>query len=336
MIRVKRDDFVVGLVILATIVIVTVAALWVKQADLGHRRHELAVRVRDVGGTQLGTPVVIRGVRAGRVDRMTLADGGWVELRLVLDDEVRLPDDPVVVLNEASLFGEWQATVMERGTLPPDADVRRQIAEADDGSEMVPGATLPDIAKLTTVAGRIAGDVATVAKRVEVAFDDQAARELRSSIRNVADLSADLSSTVRAQSRNLDAATRDLRVGVGSVKDAAGSVARVAARVDSSVASGTLARIVADMADAAEQLRASTARIDEMSRRLDRSQLHLESVLARSDSVLAKVNAGQGSVGLLVNDSALYQHADSLVLQLRQLVADVKANPKRYVNVKLF
>ena len=334
--RTRRDDFIVGLVILATMVLVAVAALWVKQADIGRRRHELAVRVRDVGGAQLGTPVVIRGVRAGRVDRMSLAEGGWVELRIVLDHDVRMPADPVVMLNEASLFGEWQATVLERGALPPDADVRRQIAEADAASDLVPGATLPDIAKLTTVAGRIAGDVAAVAQRVEVAFDDQAARELRSSIRNVAELSADLSTTVRAQSRNLDVATRDLRDGVGSVRDAAASVARVAARVDSSTSTGVLRRMVDDMAGAAAQLRATTARLDEMSLRLDRSQLRLESVLARSDSVLEKVNGGRGSVGLLVNDSSLYQNADSLVVQLRQLVADVRSNPKRYVNLKLF
>jgi phospholipid/cholesterol/gamma-HCH transport system substrate-binding protein len=334
--RPRKDDFVVGLVILATVALVAMATLWVKQADVGRRRYEIAVRVRDVGGAQLGTPVVIRGVRAGRVDRLTLTDGGWVELRIVLEGDTKLPADPVVVLNEASLFGEWQATVMERSALPPDDEVRRQVAEADAGSSLVPGATLPDIAKLTTVAGRIAGDVAAVAGRVEVAFDDSAARELRSSIRNVADLSADLSTTVRAQSRNLDAATRDLRAGVGSVRDAAGSVARVAARVDSSVSTGALRHIVDDMADAATQLRSTTARLDEMSRRLDRSQLHLESVLARSDSVLAKVNGGRGSVGMLVNDSSLYRNADSLVVQLRQLVTDVRANPKRYVNVKLF
>lgn len=332
----RRDDFVVGLVILATAVVVTIAALWVRQADVGRRRHHLAVRVRDVGGAQLGTPVVIRGVRAGRVERMALADGGWVELRLALDGDVRLPAQPVVILNEASLFGEWQATVLDREALPPDADVRRQIAEAGGDPALVPGATLPDIAKLTTVAGRIAGDVAAVAERVEVAFDDQAARELRSSIRNVADLSAELSTTVHAQSRNLDAVARELRTGVVSVRDAAGSVARVAARVDSSVASGTLARIVSDMSAASSRLRDATVRIDSMSMRLDQTQRNLDSFLARSDSVVGKINMGEGSLGLLVNDPSLYRNTDSLALQLRQLVGDVRANPKRYVNLRLF
>ena len=31
-----------------------------------------------------------------------------------LDRAVQLPADPVVLLNESSLFGDWQATVVER------------------------------------------------------------------------------------------------------------------------------------------------------------------------------------------------------------------------------
>ena len=52
--------------------------------------------------------------------------------------------------------------------------------------------------------------------------------------------------------------------------------------------------------------------------------------------MFSKVNSGQGSLGLLVNDAALYRNTDSLVAELRALVADVKKNPKRYINVKVF
>lgn len=57
---------------------------------------------------------------------------------------------------------------------------------------------------------------------------------------------------------------------------------------------------------------------------------------AHSDSVMAKVNSGRGTLGLLVNDPSLYYRSDSLVAQMRSLFADIKANPKRYVNVRIF
>ena len=73
-----------------------------------------------------------------------------------------------------------------------------------------------------------------------------------------------------------------------------------------------------------------------MSRQLTRSQGRLDSVLMTTDSVITKINTGQGSVGLLVNDPSLYHHSDSLVVELRALVADFKANPKKYVNLRIF
>jgi phospholipid/cholesterol/gamma-HCH transport system substrate-binding protein len=73
-----------------------------------------------------------------------------------------------------------------------------------------------------------------------------------------------------------------------------------------------------------------------MSRQLTRSQGRLESLLVSTDSVMSKINAGQGSAGMLVNDPRLYRNTDSLVTDLRALIADLKANPKKYVNVRIF
>ena len=43
-----------------------------------------------------------------------------------------------------------------------------------------------------------------------------------------------------------------------------------------------------------------------------------------------------GALGLLLNDPHLYRSSDSLVIELRALVADMKKNPRRYLNVKVF
>jgi len=114
------------------------------------------------------------------------------------------------------------------------------------------------------------------------------------------------------------------------------TVQRVAERVDSSTATGEVRRIVADIATAAQQLKETSDEVRTMSRQLTRSQGRLESVLTTTDSVMFKINTGQGSIGLLVNDPTLYRRSDSLVVDLRALVADFKANPKKYVNLRVF
>ena len=332
----RANDFIVGLTIIVTTIILIGAVLWVQQSDLGQKRRNVIARFRDVGNVRIGAQVVIRGVKAGRVERLELAPNGWVEARLALDPTAELPANPVVLLNESSLFGEWQATILGRDALPRDEAVARQIAEADQGGGRLPGATLPDIAQLTAVAGRIAGDVATVAERVEVAFDDRAARELRASIKNFAELSTVLANTVREQSKNMHDMSADVQDGVQSLVAASKDVRSISARFDSTTARGEVQQIVADAATAAKEMRETSRRLLEISGRLGSSEERLHRFIANSDSVMSKINRGDGSLGLLVNDPALYRNADSTLRELQALIGDMRRNPKKYVNVRIF
>lgn len=332
----RSNDFVVGLVVVVTTVLLVVATVWVQQSDLGNRQREITARLRDVGGIRVGGAVVVRGVRAGRVKSVELADDGWVHMTMTLERDVPLPAEPAALLSASSLFGEWQVTVLDRGALPRDRDVRRQIADASGTRRLVPGAVLPDIAQLTAVAGRIASDVAEVSERVGTAFDDRAARELRASIANFADLSGELARTVHRESSSLEDITGDVHEGVQTLNRTAASLAAIASRVDTSASQGELRQMVADAAVTARQLREASADLRATTRRLAAMQGSAEQLLARSDSVMGKVNAGEGSLGLFVNDPSFYRHGDSLLVQLQALVTDVKQHPKRYITVELF
>ena len=332
----RKNDFVVGLAVLVVSALVIVTVLWLKQSNLRNSSRQVVVRARDVGGLALGNPVVVRGVRAGRIDAIALGDSGWVNITLGVDRDITMPRDPVVLLFASSLFGEWQATIADAAALPSDVDLRSHIAEARTRHDTLAGAVLPDIAQLTAVAGRIAGDVANVSQRVQVAFDDRAAGELRQSIRNFAQLSNELATTVRKQSLNLDSLSSNANVGVSKILSAAATIDRIAARVDSSTSEDQLRQIVKNTQNAAKELVAATTRLRMISDSASSTQSKLHSVMAQADSLFAKVNSTRGSLGLLVNDSKLYHNTDSLIVELRALVADVKKNPKKYVNVKVF
>ncbi|MGH7647826.1 MAG: MlaD family protein, partial [Gemmatimonadaceae bacterium] len=195
----RGNDFIVGLVVIGAVVAIVLFSLWLSQAKLGSSERDVVARFTDVGNAKVGNAVVIRGVQAGRIQSIELETTGWVLVKMTLDPNLKLPSNPVVVLSESSMFGEWQATIMERSAAPDDADVQQQLAQsaAVGRSGAIPGARLPDIAQLTAVAGRIAGDMSRVADRFQVAFDDRAAAELRQSIRNFADMSAELERTAR-------------------------------------------------------------------------------------------------------------------------------------------
>lgn len=333
----RSNDWLVGATVLGGMAMIVAATLWLQQAELGQERASVTARFRDVGNMSIGNQVVIRGVQAGRIEAITLVDSGWVTARLSLDPGIKLPPDPVVLIQAATLFGEWQAVVTRREAAPQIREVYSQLDDSVNAPKgALPGAVLPDIAQLTSVAGGIAGNVASVSERVRTAFNDSAARELRLTIRNFSTMSTELTRTVRTQSQNLDMLAAGVREGVGDLSAGAAALQRSLGRLDSATSQGEIAEILQETQRAAVSLRETAERINAISRSLAGSEGNLNSILVRTDSIMRRVERGEGSLGLLFRDPSLYRNSDSLILDMRSLLADLQKNPKRYINLSIF
>lgn len=62
----------------------------------------------------------------------------------------------------------------------------------------------------------------------------------------------------------------------------------------------------------------------------------LELTIANFKSLSETLNNGEGTLGKLLNDDALYDNLEHATKQMEELLQDVKLNPKRYINVSLF
>jgi phospholipid/cholesterol/gamma-HCH transport system substrate-binding protein len=62
----------------------------------------------------------------------------------------------------------------------------------------------------------------------------------------------------------------------------------------------------------------------------------LRATSGKIDVIMAKVDSGNGSVAKLLNDPGAYNDVRMLLQRMDSLVADIKKNPKRYINVKIF
>ncbi|SVB40853.1 uncharacterized protein METZ01_LOCUS193707, partial [marine metagenome] len=71
------------------------------------------------------------------------------------------------------------------------------------------------------------------------------------------------------------------------------------------------------------------AAIAEMGENLDSATESLRSVLARIDS-------GQGTLGRLSTDEALYESLNSAAETLAVLLKDLQENPSKYINLSIF
>lgn len=88
-------------------------------------------------------------------------------------------------------------------------------------------------------------------------------------------------------------------------------------------------------------LSSTTGNLDEFSANLKNMPLdstinNLNGTIANLQNLTNKLNDKNSSLGLLLNDKSLYNNADHAVASLDSLFIDVKKNPKRYINLKIF
>ncbi len=55
----------------------------------------------------------------------------------------------------------------------------------------------------------------------------------------------------------------------------------------------------------------------------------------RMDKLMAGLNAGEGTAGQFLRDKQLYDNLNKVVVEMHNLVNDIRADPKKYLNVKV-
>jgi phospholipid/cholesterol/gamma-HCH transport system substrate-binding protein len=111
---------------------------------------------------------------------------------------------------------------------------------------------------------------------------------------------------------------------------------------------GALGRLLNDptlyneMVETTDELQRLTAQIEggqgTIGNLLKNPELYVRmtNVVARADSLLDRIDAGQGTAGRMLNDQSLYERLDKLVVDLQNLIQDIRDNPRKFFNLKVF
>ena len=128
--------------------------------------------------------------------------------------------------------------------------------------------------------------------------------EMRATITQLTKLVSQLSAVATEQSAQLTRTQETLR--------------RTIASVDTVKIDSTLTNV-----------RATSAQLEQLSRDLKETN-------SKVQGVIDKASTGNGTVGRLMNDDALYRRLDTLLLRFDSLAADIKKNPRKYINLRIF
>ena len=199
----------------------------------------------------------------------------------------------------------------------------------------------------TTVA--ISGDTLIADKQLEIT--EQVNQEILPLKRKAEELISQLDTAIQFVQFILNEDTRDdLKNSFASINKAMANLERTSLRLDTLVASekskissifskvdqitGTLAQnsgqidnIIANFSTVSDSL----AHADIVAT-IDQTKQTMQDV----SEIMDKINNGEGTMGLLVNDTVLYRNLSQSASALDRLITDVKNNPYRYVHVSVF
>jgi phospholipid/cholesterol/gamma-HCH transport system substrate-binding protein len=105
-------------------------------------------------------------------------------------------------------------------------------------------------------------------------------------------------------------------------QEAVASLASAASRLDSTLASPDLARAVAQLDEVTESLNEMVVGLGDATRGLA--------------AIMAKIEGDSGSLGRMVNDTAMYAEVVGLTKSLRLLLDDMRERPQRYFSLSVF
>jgi len=295
----------IGIGVLAAAVIFIAGVVYLRGIDLRSKQYELKVFYRNVNGLKEGDVVSVAGLAIGRVESMSLAGRG-INVLLSIQTKVHLPRDSKAILKSESIMG---GKFIE---IAPGTD-QGMLANGDS----LGGLYEADLSELTATLSPITSNVLGILENVNSTFDQPTRQRIQRIVADLEQSSGRLEEVIRAGGRSADASFAELSA---FSRDLAG-----AARTIDTIAH-----------DERLNIDTSVTSFARWSRNMERVSAQLETAATSLNAVLGKVGRGEGTLGMLVQDERLYNHLDSLSMNLNLLVRDLRENPGRYVRLSLF
>lgn len=300
-----KKELKIGILAIVVLAATFFVINFLRGRDLFNKEYELVSTYGDVQGLLPSSPVYIKGYKAGTVaDVRYSSEKSAFDVVCSVSRDFPVPEDSRMTIYSADLMGGKAIRI----------DLGNSSSMAADGARLAPSVS-PDM--LSSIA---AGIEPLISKGTDVL------ENLDSALTNLnLTLSPENRKSLRSIMVNLDRTAADVQSIAGSVSDKSDDVSlflenlqELSARLNSVVA------------------KADTAMTDIRGVAADLNSADIAALVRNIDSLLAKIQGSEGTVGRLVNDDSVYVSVDSLVSDISRLVRKIEENPKKYVRISVF
>lgn len=271
----------------------------------------------NIDGLVEANPLMLNGYKIGIVGEIKLANdkNNSVIVTLIVDNEVNIPKNSVAKVVSSDILGS-KAVSLIMGTdtvYAVDGDTLNSDQEAS-----LKEAVNKTIAPLQRKAEGLLSSIDSVMIVVQQVFNESAKKNLSQSFENI---SLALNSLQKTSYR-LDTMVMEEKAKVSNILSKVNILSTALA--DNS---GKLSNVINNFSEISDSLAKSnlTAVIN-----------NADIAISKVASVMTKVDNGEGSLGMFINNDSLYRKLDKSAEDLDKLLIDLRMNPSRYVRVSVF
>jgi phospholipid/cholesterol/gamma-HCH transport system substrate-binding protein len=303
------------------------------------QRYELKTKFDNVQGLKSGAIVRVAGVEVGKVTDVAFA-GAAVEVKLSVRKEMqpRITTDSRASIGSLSLLGEPIIEISPASSGRPLQAYEYVPAGKNPGqiSDVATSAT-QTLDQVNALLTDLRGGKGTVGK---LFTDEQVYKEFSALLASA----NTVASTIAHGNGTLGLLSRDPKA-YNQMTAALDNLQQMTARINAG--EGSLGQLLKDDR-LAKSLTATSGNFEQISARLSNGegtagklltdkQLYerLNSVTNRLDELTSNLNQGQGTAGQLLHDKQLYDNMNGAANELKSLIADIRKDPKKYLNVKV-
>jgi phospholipid/cholesterol/gamma-HCH transport system substrate-binding protein len=331
-----RKEYATALVFILALFIFIWGFKFLKGVNVLSTNQTFYVKYPEVDQLRPSSPVMINGLEVGLVKDMYVdpEDDKSIIVELNLNGKIDIPKNTVATIVGLTAMG-GRAIDLEIQGACSGGDCAQSGEYLSGKLKSFLQTVMGDPSELDAYSDKLKYALTTVYDSISDPNDPKGLGKTLLSVneatRNLAVMTGKINRMLDASSAGISATAKNTAEITGAIKANNANISNALKNLEALTLQLKESDIKKSVNSAGMALDTATQTFADLSRTIE----DLQMTLLRTDTLVSRLNDGQGTAGKMLTDDALYVNLTSSIRQMQLLAQDLRINPKRYNTVKL-